>query len=116
MNNIPCDTIPVRTLTHKDPKSGEERFEAICRFVNILTPQEIKGLTKFYAETWTLAEWEHEVDQEDDIFLGVYEYQYDIIYKGDWYGKLPKETKLHLSFRYKYQKFAYVLVSLAPTT
>lgn len=118
MNNIPCDSIPVRTLTYKNPKTpkaSEERHEAICRFVDILTPQEIKGLTKFYAETWTVGEFLHYSHNTGDIlYAQIEEETYKVINKCKGTKLIGKsmETKLHLSFRYKFQKFAYVLVSL----
>lgn len=118
MKNIPCDTLPVRTLTYKNPKNpkaSEERHEAICRFVDILTPQEIKGLTKFYAETWTAGEFYNYLSR-DMLRLTSHDGQeYDVIIKNTHgISSRLRETKLHMSFRYKFQKFAYVLVSLAP--
>lgn len=120
MENIPTNTIPVHTLSPKMTKGHEERFEAICRFVDILTPQEIKGLTKFYHETWTTGEFYNYVTRDMKYLLIAEESdvlrKYSVVIQNTAgiSSRLP-QTKLHLSFRYKYQKFAYVLVSLAPS-
>lgn len=119
MENIPTNTIPVHTISlnnTRNSSAGEERFEAICRFVDILTPQEIKGLTKFYHETWTIGEMLNysELDPKCIYIDGM---SYRMIFKShslEW-ETYPVETKLHMSFRYKFQKFAYVLVSLKET-